>query len=428
MAGIPRLIPAHAGKTWPDMSEAELSPAHPRSRGENEWVQNSHRPFAGSSPLTRGKRHMFRVSSARRRLIPAHAGKTDLSAQRAALDEAHPRSRGENVPLLASLPRFSGSSPLTRGKQRPGKRPSVTWRLIPAHAGKTTSLLASCPLTPAHPRSRGENTVAALALHGNAGSSPLTRGKLASIGLDSLEERLIPAHAGKTASQQQRRQPDRAHPRSRGENDDARVFGEYNVGSSPLTRGKQGERLPPRTERRLIPAHAGKTVVTLPTGRGSPAHPRSRGENSTPSCQSSLRSGSSPLTRGKRTTFSTASPLWRLIPAHAGKTGVLVGCFVDSGAHPRSRGENAPLIFAVMRFSGSSPLTRGKLCVERCMALVNRLIPAHAGKTPTCARYAGPSEAHPRSRGENESPRIKGQKLGGSSPLTRGKHRPLLGR
>ena len=96
------------------------------------------------------------------------------------------------------------------------------------------------PLTSAkaHPRSRGENTVAALALHGNAGSSPLTRGKPANSVSQIGRRGLIPAHAGKTCVPIRRGHPGRAHPRSRGENmvSDGKVSLED--GSSPLTRGK----------------------------------------------------------------------------------------------------------------------------------------------------------------------------------------------
>ena len=58
-------------------------------------------------------------------------------------NEAHPRSRGENVDLTAFWDTLPGSSPLTRGKlEAPGA--DLTARgLIPAHAGKTASLLAS---------------------------------------------------------------------------------------------------------------------------------------------------------------------------------------------------------------------------------------------------------------------------------------------
>ena len=50
---------------------------------------------------------------------------------------------------------------------------------------------------------------------------------------------------------------------------------------------------------RLIPAHAGKTLHSDPSGAALEAHPRSRGENG--GRVAGLRGvrGSSPLTRGK---------------------------------------------------------------------------------------------------------------------------------
>ena len=70
---------------------------------------------------------------------------------------AHPRSRGENsVALLNECP-TAGSSPLTRGKQQRLDRGSVAPRLIPAHAGKTTRAVTRLRALSAHPRSRGEN-------------------------------------------------------------------------------------------------------------------------------------------------------------------------------------------------------------------------------------------------------------------------------
>ena len=50
---------------------------------------------------------------------------------------AHPRSRGENRTVRASGAHTSGSSPLTRGKQRGIPQRLNRPRLIPAHAGKT---------------------------------------------------------------------------------------------------------------------------------------------------------------------------------------------------------------------------------------------------------------------------------------------------
>ena len=50
----------------------------------------------GSSPLTRGKRHVARSISYDLRLIPAHAGKTGRARPAHCYGRAHPRSRGEN--------------------------------------------------------------------------------------------------------------------------------------------------------------------------------------------------------------------------------------------------------------------------------------------------------------------------------------------
>ena len=73
--------------------------AHPRSRGENIDRYPRHYCTAGSSPLTRGKRFASVPQRIAKRLIPAHAGKTAREVPRDIFSGAHPRSRGENVPL-----------------------------------------------------------------------------------------------------------------------------------------------------------------------------------------------------------------------------------------------------------------------------------------------------------------------------------------
>ena len=74
-------------------------------------------------------------------------------------------------------------------------------RLIPAHAGKTCALWATRTTTLAHPRSRGENFCTAAANLVATGSSPLTRGKLEVVADICVVIGLIPAHAGKTGQQ-----------------------------------------------------------------------------------------------------------------------------------------------------------------------------------------------------------------------------------
>ena len=92
--------------------------------------------------------------------------------------------------------------------------------------------------------------------------------------------------------------------------------------------------------------------------------------------------GSSPLTRGKPDLSEVGGSLGRLIPAHAGKTLVREATPEDRWAHPRSRGENQPSQTPGRPLLGSSPLTRGKLACLSAFMGKHGLIPAHAGKTP----------------------------------------------
>ena len=195
------------------------------------------------------------------------------------------------------------------------------------------------------------------------------------------KRRLIPAHAGKTSSPPNTRRPLAAHPRSRGENRDLAAQPRTSHGSSPLTRGKPDRRASARMLHRLIPAHAGKTANHLEFPSPMAAHPRSRGENGIEITIDQEKAGSSPLTRGKRCSGLHLSGADRLIPAHAGKTVAAWLAYAACAAHPRSRGENADLERDDQLRSGSSPLTRGKPRWPQRRPRTRRLIPAHAGKT-----------------------------------------------
>ena len=213
----------------------------------------------------------------------------------------------------------------------------------------------------AHPRSRGENKEGTVIKNRELGSSPLTRGKQTSLRGDKTGLRLIPAHAGKTRRPRSSRAGGPAHPRSRGENSGMASRPRSTTGSSPLTRGKQAPTMIGRGPPRLIPAHAGKTAANWSATFLAAAHPRSRGENETLTLRIGEREGSSPLTRGKR---------WYV--------------FVDRFAvmaHPRSRGENPRRPRGATVRAGSSPLTRGKPSSCTLRPRTTRLIPAHAGKT-----------------------------------------------
>ena len=317
-----RLIPAHAGKTVDHSRGGQQPPAHPRSRGENSQTSSSASSRAGSSPLTRGKPDQLHVTAVPRRLIPAHAGKTRRHAPIMHKDRAHPRSRGENCYNTNGNKGVTGSSPLTRGKRCGLGSSSLTRGLIPAHAGKTVRRRPRWCRRWAHPRSRGENEPPTRATWPASGSSPLTRGKPRLVGADLSPGRLIPAHAGKTCPRPLPRARPAAHPRSRGENQRGEDLLCGGAGSSPLTRGKPSLRPPPRPRSRLIPAHAGKTTPQNQRRTACTAHPRSRGENYSTCPFRRAVPGSSTLTRGKQPHSPRLDRELRLIPAHAGKTSI----------------------------------------------------------------------------------------------------------
>ncbi|EFF79632.1 hypothetical protein HMPREF0970_01425 [Schaalia odontolytica F0309] len=195
-----RPIPAHAGKTCCRRKTWGRGQAHPRSRGENIHGLEGARRGVGSSPLTRGKRGQESGCYFVEGLIPAHAGRTWLRRFPMTGRTAHPRSHGENEALAASDATDKGSSPLTRGKHVAGVRRGAGGRLIPAHAGKTSTASRALVGVSAHPRSRGENVGRRAVATSWRGSSPLTRGKRYRERDAAAGTRLIPAHAGKTTS------------------------------------------------------------------------------------------------------------------------------------------------------------------------------------------------------------------------------------
>ena len=214
-----------------------------------------------------------------------------------------------------------GSSPLTRGKPRIGHDGQNLEGLIPAHAGKTDGPFCPMRQRRAHPRSCGENSLMDVQNTFCEGSSPLMRGKLEAIGGEDAHTGLIPAHAGKTVRRRHTLRSRRAHPHSCGENDPPSFSRSPFRGSSPLMRGKHGQRRKGLPRGRLIPAHAGKTGSPQPRRCRARAHPRSRGENLVNCNVYCNELGSSPLTRGKPRLAAGCQKRSGLIPAHAGKTG-----------------------------------------------------------------------------------------------------------
>ncbi len=169
----------------------------------------------------------------------------------------------------------------------------------PAYAGKSTQGGFPISMVPDHPRLRGEKGSGVIYTASKPGSPPLTRGKGTPLQTKHIAARITPAYAGKRSGIRANHGRVRDHPRLRGEKQDRAREIPAEVGSPPLTRGKDE-----------------RPLAVLP---GSTDHPRLRGEKRTKDRHSTRRKGSPPLTRGKVKETPELKPTQRITPAYAGK-------------------------------------------------------------------------------------------------------------
>ena len=181
-------------------------------------------------------------------------------------------------------------------------------------------------------------------------------------------------------------QPRRDHPRIRGEHYGHLSVLRDNVGSSPHTRGARSSVCIGYQTLRIIPAYAGSTSTRAPPTASPRDHPRIRGEHVSPACIRATASGSSPHTRGARPGRRSPGPAGRIIPAYAGSTIPVSRGTRAPEDHPRIRGEHGGEDPGGAAASGSSPHTRGAPGEDFLSHLMYRIIPAYAGSTPGRAR------------------------------------------
>ena len=273
------IIPAYAGSTPVLICKSIWPRDHPRLRGEHFQHLFLFLSVTGSSPLTRGAHFLAALASLASGIIPAYAGSTEAERLCLAINEDHPRLRGEHAVDRLEAGPPPGSSPLTRGAPMPRKAMLRHGRIIPAYAGSTSPPCARSCGNRDHPRLRGEHDTCTYMPMSKLGSSPLTRGALAIEPVNRRHARIIPAYAGSTRTRGAAGWSMGDHPRLRGEHSDC-ITGPYDIrGSSPLTRGAPALRCRTRRCRRIIPAYAGSTRFrdVVPVVLGD--HPRLRGEH-----------------------------------------------------------------------------------------------------------------------------------------------------
>ena len=207
------------------------------------------------------------------------------------------------------------------------------------------------------------------------------RGKLIGVRLQCFHERIIPAHAGQTSSCKFSTKSPTDHPRACGANFHIQTDTVPENGSSPRMRGKRLRIIQDREHIRIIPAHAGQTTPTTKGSRAPTDHPRACGANSGQVGDGHLLQGSSPRMRGKLGDEPIDDAADRIIPAHAGQTWSMAVLSCSRTDHPRACGANDDWLENDRPLTGSSPRMRGKRLAEGTYLPKARIIPAHAGQT-----------------------------------------------
>ncbi len=252
---------------------------HPRARGEHGPPAGCWRTPRGSSPRPRGTLVGERDLVEPVRFIPAPAGNTIAAIRSAPVSPVHPRARGEHSRGLPVYVQAHGSSPRPRGTPAQHGRRLQKARFIPAPAGNTNQNSRVWEANEVHPRARGEHVARWSTSPPGFGSSPRPRGTPRDRGLEARRCRFIPAPAGNTRSSRGSRTRWPVHPRARGEHRVRWYSAQALVGSSPRPRGTPKREVVGGGAARFIPAPAGNTPTG--TSRRSPVrvHPRARGEH-----------------------------------------------------------------------------------------------------------------------------------------------------
>ena len=213
-------------------------------------------------------------------------------------------------------------------------------RITPAYAGKSGINCNQIPVTGDHPRLCGEKSPHRARKTVFLGSPPPMRGKIRSLSISYVENRITPAYAGKRYLSR---------------------IGDALMGDHPRLCGeKQLKAFGIRCNRRITPAYAGKRKVCTDRTRSMRDHPRLCGE--------------------KPLSTSASCSAMRITPAYAGKSPIFPPSFHNIWDHPRLCGEKANKTIKTANAEGSPPPMRGKAKAVMSVDGAVRITPAYAGK------------------------------------------------
>ena len=171
---------------------------------------------------------------------------------------------------------------------------------------------------------------------------------------------ITPAYAGKSSAHALPMAAAWDHPRVCGEKYAPAAVRPCRVGSPPRMRGKEALAIFSGVCYRITPAYAGKSTVVLRTRAPVRDHPRVCGEKSRPPITHLIGMGSPPRMRGKVTCLPQLQRVKGITPAYAGKSVQAVHLRLELWDHPRVCGEKAHPLLLLEPRCGSPPRMRGK--------------------------------------------------------------------
>ena len=176
-AALHGITPAWAGKSKISRLPRQRHRDHPRVGGEKDAFSSSKEIVQGSPPRGRGKVLLLIAGNPQKGITPAWAGKSFYQNGGRAGRWDHPRVGGEKC--YDVVPRFGGvgSPPRGRGKATVALKARIAKRITPAWAGKSGISAASTWPIWDHPRVGGEKVVLLLLALQLMGSPPRGRGK-----------------------------------------------------------------------------------------------------------------------------------------------------------------------------------------------------------------------------------------------------------
>ncbi len=238
-----------------------------------------------------------------------------------------------------------GSLPPTRGTHIKLEMVVGQLRITPAYAGNTAGL-GECDCCPEdHSRLRGEHKIIIVKQKYMIGSLPPTRGTRIVSGKMSSRDRITPAYAGNTHGCFSDCSTVKDHSRLRGEHRSQIHHGSPLKGSLPPTRGTLKTTVTTIVNARITPAYAGNTIFCYFHCSFFEDHSRLRGEHAVPVGSLRNASGSLPPTRGTHKIADYYQQAWRITPAYAGNTRMVLSAVHIRQDHSRLRGEH-PLLYS----------------------------------------------------------------------------------